>query len=163
MCPRRLWLQQKQAFDAGGTCAEPADYLLESGTDRPDQYTNPVYSEKTNTIVIWAAALSDNTETLQADGSKLTGSILESDFDTKYTTCRTYPVHPDQTWAAMIDRGVWKEMDQIVVDTMEDTQPSASSNSPFPTVLFAGVARKSNFAYRFNLVSPTRDRICSGI
>ena len=164
LCPRRFWLEQKKAADAGGNCATPPDYLLESGTEQQDQYSNPVYSQNTSSVIVWVAALFENLQTLQSDGSPLTGSILDPGFDTKYIRCRDLPVHPDESWAGMIHRGTWKEMDQLIVHPMstENQQQSGVLNDSPSDLQFGGVARKTNFAFNFNLVSPTSDRICSG-
>jgi len=165
MCPRRLLLEQKAAVDAGANCEAPPDYVLESGTDQPDRYTNPVYSQNNNSVIIWVAALFENQQTLQSDGTILNGSILDPGFNTKYIRCRDLPVHPDESWAGMIHRGTWKEMDQLVVQPMITSNQQASSvmDSSPPDLRYAGTARKVNFAFGFNLVSPKSDRICSGI
>ena len=163
VCPRRSWEQRAADAEEDDSLPTPPTYLTLKNNDGSDGLANPVYDPTSQVVVVWVAAIQDNRITLDSQGQIVTGGILEQEaFDTRYIQCRSLPVHPEETWGALVTSGLYKEWDRLVVTPMtEDQEETGEGANPDP-VMLGGVCRKSNFAFGFSMLSPSVDQIASG-
>ena len=163
-CPRRLWIRQQQdqsTANANNTNPYP-NYLSESGTDDPNQLTNPVYSDDNSSTFVWVALDDNNKDLVDANGNIVRHSIEGPGFsastDSEYLQCESLPYVPHLTQGKFYADGVLHEQDQLYVDTGYDPQLDPSGNPQF----IGGSVQKVTHPFYWSLKTALRDNNPAG-
>lgn len=168
-CPRRYWME---AAKAG---AEVHPVLLQRNSARlrqqlyrtspGDPLENPVYSAELGVVVVWVAALRDNTAVtdpvsgrlLAPDLALLAGSPAVWSYPTEHIRCRLLPYLPGQPSRGFSDL-LFREWETVVLEGFEvDNRAPGEDRPPL-----AGHVRRAQLAFQAELLPPGRSVNPSG-
>lgn len=155
MCPRRYWEAQKKQMDLLGEDTSAYAFLTAPGNTRNDgSLDNPVYWTEGDAILVWVAALEDNTPTFLG-GNQQTPDITDSAFDTTNINCKLTP-YVTKSEADYFQMGRLQSGDQVIAHDAPNQQvvPTTGVYYNLPgTVERINVLGKSSLA-------PTYDHEC---
>lgn len=170
-CPRLMWKRMADDMQQRGQdIPEALGPALLTGTEGTDQegtsaLLNPVYSDDNHHILVWAAALKDNSGQYDQDGNLISPTILDPAFDTTYIQCKSLPFSVGCTEAEYFMNGAYREGDLLQISMeWEGNQLSTADGqvTDFDPVKVAGCARKIDFPYHFNRQPVQQDLVPRG-
>jgi hypothetical protein len=164
-CPRLVWQKYvKDLKDKGRDVPAALSPALLKGTEGTDQESsdalrNPVYSDDSHHILLWAAALADNKGVYNQQGDLLSPHILDPEFDTDFIQCRSLPYAVQDYEASYFMKGAYRENDTLEITEENRNQMSLSTGevADFDPIRVAGTAQKVDFPFRFNRKPVAKD------